>query len=156
GYHDVHVSRELSWDPSQRYVRLVFHIHEGKRYIIADTQVTGISSERQKELQPLLTTVKKGDIYNQQKVETDQLKIKDWIGYRGREAVIQPVAYYPPDRPGEVNVVYEVQERQPSRVGEIKLSGNEVTRQNVILRQIPLYPGQILTYPDLRIAERNL
>src|SRR5262249_5547617 len=44
GYHDVHVSRELSWDPSQRYVRLVFHIHEGKRYIIADTQVTGISS----------------------------------------------------------------------------------------------------------------
>ncbi len=34
--------------------------------------------------------------------------------------------------------------------------GNEQTRQNVIMRQLPLYPGQLLTYPDLRNAERNL
>src|SRR5262249_49631797 len=27
---------------------------------------------------------------------------------------------------------------------------------NVILRQVPLYPGQVFTYPDLRMAERNL
>ncbi len=31
-----------------------------------------------------------------------------------------------------------------------------MTRDNVILRQIPLYPGQPLTYPDLSVAERNL
>jgi outer membrane protein assembly complex protein YaeT len=156
GYHDVHVTRELSWDPSQRYVNLVFHIREGKRYRVADFQVAGVGGERQKELQNLCINVKKGDVYNQAKVEGDQQRIKDWIGYHGREATIQPVAYYPPDRPGEVNVVYEVQERPPARVGEIIVSGNEVTRQNVILRQVPLYPGQILTYPDLRIAERNL
>ena len=29
-------------------------------------------------------------------------------------------------------------------------------RDNVILRQIPLYPGQTLTYPDLRLGEKNL
>src|SRR5262249_36015216 len=26
----------------------------------------------------------------------------------------------------------------------------------VILRQVPLFPGQILSYPNLRVAERNL
>jgi outer membrane protein assembly factor BamA len=34
--------------------------------------------------------------------------------------------------------------------------GNTVTKDNVIIRQIPIYPGQVLTYPDLKVAERNL
>jgi outer membrane protein assembly factor BamA len=41
-------------------------------------------------------------------------------------------------------------------VGQVLVVGNERTKQNVILRQVPLYPGQVLTYPDLRAAERNL
>jgi outer membrane protein assembly factor BamA len=34
--------------------------------------------------------------------------------------------------------------------------GNERTKDHVILRQIPLYPGQVLEYPALRQAEKNL
>jgi outer membrane protein insertion porin family len=55
-----------------------------------------------------------------------------------------------------VTVQYEIEEAPPARVGSIFIVGNERTRQNVILRQLPLYPGQLLTYPDLRTAERNL
>jgi outer membrane protein insertion porin family len=55
-----------------------------------------------------------------------------------------------------VQVNYEVEEKPPARVGQIYIVGNDRTRQNVILRQLPLYPGQILTYPDLKQAERNL
>jgi outer membrane protein assembly factor BamA len=42
------------------------------------------------------------------------------------------------------------------RIAQIFVMGNERTRQDVILRQVPLYPGQVLSYPDLRAAERNL
>jgi outer membrane protein assembly factor BamA len=41
-------------------------------------------------------------------------------------------------------------------VGQIIIVGNEHTPSQVILRQIPLHPGQQLTYPPLRIAEQNL
>lgn len=34
--------------------------------------------------------------------------------------------------------------------------GNEQTPQEIILRQVPLYPGQVLNYPDLLVAEKNL
>jgi outer membrane protein assembly factor BamA len=44
----------------------------------------------------------------------------------------------------------------PFKVGEVKIFGNQVTKDYVIRRQIPLGPGQILSFPDLRIAERNL
>jgi outer membrane protein assembly complex protein YaeT len=156
GFHDVRVRRELQWDESQRHVHLLFHIREGKQYRIGPVDVTGVSPERREELMKLITDVHKGDLYNQHKIELDQNKMKDWIGYQGHEAAIQPVVYYPPDQPGQVQLQFEVHERPPARVGQILVSGNEVTRQNVILRQVPLYPGQILTYPDLRLAEKNL
>jgi RNA polymerase sigma factor (sigma-70 family) len=43
-----------------------------------------------------------------------------------------------------------------ARVGQILIIGNENVKQDVILRQIPLAPGQVLTSADLRAAERNL
>jgi outer membrane protein assembly factor BamA len=51
---------------------------------------------------------------------------------------------------------HDVAEKQPPMVGQIIIIGNTITRHSVILDQIPLYPGQLLTYPDLRVAERNL
>ena len=42
------------------------------------------------------------------------------------------------------------------RVGEIKVLGNRWTKERVIRRQIPLEPGQVLSLPDLRLAEYNL
>jgi outer membrane protein assembly factor BamA len=43
-----------------------------------------------------------------------------------------------------------------ARVGQIFIVGNERTMQSVITREVPLYPGQVLNYPDLKRAERNL
>jgi hypothetical protein len=44
----------------------------------------------------------------------------------------------------------------PSRVGQIFIVGNSRTLQSIILEQVELYPGQVLTYPDLKRAEKNL
>src|SRR5206468_9468693 len=80
--------------------------------------------------------------------------IKDAYGNRGYGVGVREQDVY--TGPGQLVVHYDVQERPPARVGQVYVVGNEVTRQNVILRQVPLYPGQVLTYPDLRVAERNL
>jgi len=49
-----------------------------------------------------------------------------------------------------------VEEGPLVRVGQIFITGNTKTRMDVILKQASLYPGQILQYADLRLAERNL
>jgi hypothetical protein len=43
-----------------------------------------------------------------------------------------------------------------ARVGQIIIIGNEAIPQDLILDRLPLCAGQILTYPDLRRAERML
>jgi hypothetical protein len=43
-----------------------------------------------------------------------------------------------------------------ARVGEIKVEGNGHTSQKAILDRVPLYPGKMLFYSDLKAAEANL
>jgi hypothetical protein len=51
----------------------------------------------------------------------------------------------------------EVRDPRPlGRVGQILIVGNVYTRQDIILRRVPLYPGAPLTRDDLRQAEWNL
>jgi outer membrane protein assembly factor BamA len=47
-------------------------------------------------------------------------------------------------------------ETPPTRAGEVLIQGNTVTQDRVIRREIPIYPGQILAYPDLELARQNL
>ncbi len=44
----------------------------------------------------------------------------------------------------------------PARVGQIFIIGNEVTPDTLILDQLPLHPGQVMSFKDLKAAERNL
>jgi outer membrane protein insertion porin family len=153
GYQDVHVSRDLEWSADGRHVVLVFHIQEGQRYKVKDILVEGAKAFPPDQLSAA-TKMHRGEYYNKATSDADVNAIKDYYGWTGRSATVKEELYYPD--PGVCLVKYEVQEKPPARVGQVFIVGNEVTRQNVILRQVPLYPGQILTYPDLRQAERNL
>lgn len=156
GYLDVRVSRELRYLPSGNEVVIVFHISEGVRYRLKDApKVTNVRFLPVEQLEQL-SKVRAGDYFNQNSIDRDTNSIKDYIGYHGREARVQAQPIYSREAPGIVTVNYEVEEKEPARVGQIFIVGNSRTRQNVILRQVPLYPGQILTYPDMRVAERNL
>ena len=156
GYLDVKVSCERQWEASGNEVNLIFHVQEGRRYQVQDTpRVYGNKAIASAQLEQL-EKVKAHEYFDKLKVDLDVRNMKDYIGLTGRDARVEPNLVYSPDMPGVVRVGYEVAEQPVARVGQIFVQGNERTRMNVILRQLGLYPGQILTYPDLRVAERNL
>lgn len=153
GFHDVKVSRELRYSPDLRYVTLVYHIHEGIRYKLGGIEIEGAEKFGRDQLQAVMRH-KEGEYYNEFKAEADLSAVRDYYGWTGSSPLVKKELAFP--EPGVCQVVYQIQERPPNRVGQVFIVGNEWTRQNVILRQVPLYPGQILTYPDLRQAEKNL
>ncbi len=159
GYHDVHVSRELRWEPDGDHVILVFHIYEGARYrVSARPQVDGAGREMPLEVIQAIPRLAPGEFYDEAKVQADIRAIQDYYGMAGRDVRVKPEPVFNAETPGVCLVHYQVTERAPAKVGQIWIIGNDVTRQNVILRQLPegLSPGQTLQYPDLRLAERNL
>jgi outer membrane protein assembly factor BamA len=155
GYLDVQVTREIKWDSDLKYCTVVFHINEGQQYHVASVAIHGNTTVKEDELLRFVK-LRPGDVYNEGVVGRDKQVIGYWYGYRGRDVSPEAKPFFPTDRPGEVQVVYDLQERPPAKVGEVKIIGNTVTKENVIRRQVPLQPGQDLTYPDIKLAEANL
>lgn len=153
GFHEVKVGREIIPSDDCHYVRVVFHINEGPRFRVRDVEVVGASSFPVEQVRGV-TKLKSGDLYDKNIVYADLKNIGDLYGYSGRRVNPREEVVY--NGPGEVTVLYQVAERPPDTVGRVIVSGNEVTRENVIRRQVPVYPGQILEYPALAQAERNL
>jgi outer membrane protein assembly complex protein YaeT len=153
GYHEVKVGREIIPSEDARYVSVVFHIHEGPRFKVRDVEVVGANAFPTEQVKGV-TKLKSGDTYDKNVVQADLRNVNDLYGYSGRRVNAREEVIY--NAPGEVTVQYQLTERPPDRVGRVIISGNEVTRENIIRRQVPLYPGQILEYPALAQAERNL
>jgi outer membrane protein assembly complex protein YaeT len=156
GYLDVRVALETERSDDGSEVTLIFHIQEGQRYKILDVpEVQGTKNIPPEQLQAQ-SRLKPGDYVNQAVIEGDVKSMTNWMGYHGQAAQISPTPVFVPETPGVCKVLYEVTEQPPARVGQIQIIGNTRTKDHVILRQIPLFPGQILTYPDMDIARANL
>jgi len=44
----------------------------------------------------------------------------------------------------------------PTRLGQIFIEGNFVTKQHIILERMALYPGQLLSFGDIQASLKNL
>jgi outer membrane protein assembly complex protein YaeT len=155
GFRDVRVTRELQWGEKPGEVRVVFHINEGLRYRITDIHIDGNKLISTDALQSKIKLVS-GEYYSKSKAEADKTIIEAMYGYRGYPTVVREQDFYS-GTPGQMAVHYEVIEKPPAKVSSIIIVGNDVTKENVIRRQLgAILPGQTLPYPDLKVAERNL
>src|SRR5262249_47505835 len=118
GYRDVHINREVRWSDDFHTLRLVFHIQEGPRYRVGSVQVDGNKLFPTDQLLAQ-SKIRRGDFYNKGQVDTDEKVIQAIYGYRGYPVSVREQIFT--TSPGEVAVHYEVQERPPARVGEIKI-----------------------------------
>lgn len=155
GFFDAKIKPEIKWNPGFETVDVVFVVDEGQRFLVRDVTVAG-TKQIDSDILLAHNTVKAGAPYNAREMQTGLVRMQNEYGRAGYiNTRIQPEFKYD-ETPGEVTLVYQVQEGQPARVGEIKIIGNTVTRDNVIRRQLGIYPNQLLSTPDLRASERNL
>jgi len=153
GYLKTRIQRELIWADDHRLVTVVFHVEEGPRFKVNKLQIDGSKTADELKLMSY-TDIRAGDFYERPIVDADVKRIQAYFGYQGRATTVRE-SYHDVGE-GLVDVHYQIEEKEPSRVSDVKIIGNTVTRDNVIRRQVGLYPGQILSYPDLLDAQRNL
>jgi outer membrane protein insertion porin family len=156
GYLNARVSRELRFSDDFQFVDIVFHIQEGGRYRIADVTLESKTKSFSKDQLLTAVTAKPGDTYNENVIQADTRNLTDYGGWRGYPFDVRKVVTEIPESPGTVRVQYLVQEQPQSYVGEVIIVGNTVTQDRVIRRMLGFYPGQVLRYPELRVAERDL
>src|SRR5205085_7936568 len=145
GYDAVRVDVELVPDDKQEYVTLIYHIQEGMRFRVTRSQVvaTGAAARFQPEMEQQLR-LRNGDYYNGLESRESMQDMQDYVGYPGFKLAVHEVPIYGgADQPGTKSLLYEVQDCRPEadHVGNIYIIGNTRTRENVIRRQLRVYPG---------------
>jgi outer membrane protein insertion porin family len=155
GFLDARVSRELIFSDNQERVAVVFHVEEGKRYKVGRLQISGNKVWDEAKLLKY-TDIRESDYYDRSVIAADLRRLRDLYGNDGRPISVREEHPEPERESGVVHVHYQIQEVPQNRVGVVHIEGNTVTQERIIRREIPLYPGQVLTYPDLLEAQNNL
>ena len=124
------------------YVDLTYTIFEGEKYDVGEVTINGNTIYTSEQLHPALKAVP-GFAYSGSDVKDDEKMIGDYYGSRGY-ADTRVEASVVPGAPGKVNVVYSITEGAKATIRKVNISGNNVTQDHVIRRELPFAPGEEL------------
>ncbi len=134
-------------------------VEEGPRYKVRNVTFGPLKAYTASELEQGLSMLD-GDIYSLQKVSDDVTMIRRYYGAKGyADADVRPdinEAGVAADGTRLIDIRYDVTEGNRYKVGRINVRGNTKTRQHVILRELPLKPGENLNSVDLETAKKRL
>ena len=160
GFFQAKVSREVEvvHEGNRDWTSLTFVINEGPRYTVRNVSFIGNSKFKSEFLERDIK-LKGGEHFNQSKMDSDLNLIRDIYG--GRGFVFADVRADPRflETPGQLDLVYNVEEGQRYRVGKInvRIRGDHPhTRHSTVLNRLSLRPGDILDLRKLREDERRL
>ena len=156
GYLDFQVEQvERQLSRGDRWVTLVYHLSEGQPYAVRNVTVSGNQLFGQDELAAALRAVP-GNPYNtrveQQDIEAIEARYypMGYLEMRCRAALNQDAATH------EVDVDYQIVEGQASRIRDITISGNVVTRDEVIRRELRIQPGDLSDANQIEASKKVL
>ncbi|MDR2481408.1 MAG: outer membrane protein assembly factor BamA [Spirochaetaceae bacterium] len=158
GYIDAQVTdviRETSRDEKGVQLTLIFKIFEGKIYLFEGVTFEGNKIFSTAALSALIRS-KRGQVLNEQRMQTDLMRVSDLYYENGYiYNTITPVEKRNVEQ-GMISYTVKITERDRAYVEHIIIKGNKKTKDNVIIREIPLEPGDIFSKSKILEGYRNL
>ena len=150
GYLDVTVTGPEKVPTEEGEANVVFKISEGVQYRIGASSIKGLTRYpedvvKEKSDLPAAGVVASEKVLNE---AAHRIEVTVGSGDSGLADTHVAVKRVPTDDASTVNVVYQVAEGVPVVINEIKIRGNDYTKDNVIRREIALGPG------DRMLADR--
>ncbi len=164
GYFDVRVGRKILVSPDQTEVEVDFVIDEGPRYVVDSITFKGNSKVPEADLRANLKLVE-GKPFDAEVLQRDVREIVR--AYSPFGYIYLPQTNNPEylrintknifrTQPGKVELVYDISEGKPFKLGEIRINGNKRTQDKVILREMRVAPGQLYNSAELQDAADRL
>ena len=141
GYLDFSVKadvQKLKDDPE--YTNIVFHIQEGKPYKVSSVIIHGARLFTEKELAALIP-IKKGQMYNVKREEEAIAIIENKYSRLGYCDFMCKTNLDTDYKTHTVDIIVNIKEGKPYTVRDVKISGNRITKDYVIRRELPMHPG---------------
>jgi outer membrane protein insertion porin family len=158
GYFRATVGRELVYDGAGQWVTVNFVINEGPRFKVRNVSVVGNEKLSEEQIVGQFD-LQAGDFFNLDKMQRDENSLRDLYGSQGHIfADIKATPVFQ-EEPGQLDLVYRVDEGDLFRVGEIRIhvkGESPQTKRSVVLNRLSLRPGDIIDIRKVRASERRL
>lgn len=155
GWLDVRVEGRLTYSRDKTDIFVTFVIDEGERYFVNRIAIKGNRLFSRAEL---LADMKlyTGGPFLPPVMEEDARHIRTLYGEQGYvNAKVVPRRIFSPVA-ARVDVVYEIDEGERLFIEEIKVRGNEKTKDNVIRRELLFLPGERFDTVKIRESHERL
>lgn len=142
GYLDFKVEKiEIKEDPGDpEYVDLTFYLHEGKPYKVGKIYITGSKHFKEQTLMQSLR-LRPGDIYDNRTERKDIDDIDDRYYTLGYADFFCRAIRIPDYKTHTVDIEYKIREGIIYTIHDINISGNKITKDKVIRRELAIQPG---------------
>jgi len=169
GFFDVRVGRKLTFSPDNTELQVDFLVDEGRRYIVDQVTFKGNSAVSDTELRANLKMLE-GQPYDDDIIRRDLREVVR--AYSPYGFIYQPQSSDPNylqigsgNEPvkrvfrrdaGTVELVYDIREGKPFKLGRIIIKGNTRTQDKVVLREMKMAPGQLYNSGAVQDAAERL
>lgn len=168
GFFDTRVGRKLTLSNDMKEMQVTYVIDEGPRYVVNRVEFRGLRAVSEGALRKQMEMLE-GKPYDADGVDRDKRAIvkvysqaggfiyEDQPGLPSNPDYLQIVAK--PKflaEPGKVDLVYQISEGKQFRLGRVLVKGNTRTKDNVILREMRMRPGQQYNSAEVQDAADRL
>ncbi|MBQ8708730.1 MAG: outer membrane protein assembly factor BamA [Succinivibrionaceae bacterium] len=146
---------DVSITPDKKGVYVTLNINEGEQYTVKEVTVSGDLVKHDDDIRKLVT-IEPGDIYSKQVTTNNEQMIASFVGKFGYSDA--QVTTYPKidDEKKEVTLHMFVSPGPRVSVNEIRISGNKVTKDVVVRRELRQFEGAWLSNEKVEQSKRRL
>lgn len=145
------------WDnpAKKREMVLTVRLFEGPQYVAGTFAIEGNTLFPDEELLSVCS-LRQGDPFDPFALERDRTAIYDKYGERGYIDAVVSLERKPSETPRTLDVVYTITENEQIRIGKIEITGNLITKDKVIRREIAVNPGDLYDIRRVRLSVQRL
>jgi outer membrane protein insertion porin family len=136
-------------------IAITFHIKEGKQFIIRSIHAPGDEIFGEGELLPLVR-LEKGKPFSQTKLTQTINRFKELWGEKGYIYADVYPQIKPDEKSNKVDVTFHVERGNKLYVNRINITGNAITRDKVIRRQLGIIEGDLITTKKLSESKSSI
>ena len=156
GYLDVQVGMpRIDLDETKEWFALVFPIVEGEPYIVSHIQYSGNTLFSEAELREGLT-IEPGEVFQRAKIRDEITRLTDLYGSRGYAFAETTPSVEPDPATRSTRIGFSIQEGEMVRIQDIKITGNDKTRDNVIRRELRVNERDMIDSPAIKRSFERL
>ncbi|MFO7957368.1 MAG: POTRA domain-containing protein [Candidatus Brocadiia bacterium] len=160
GYLEAEVTGDASYSENMKKVTLQVQVEEGPLYTVADIRIEGNRLFRDEELLDAIP-LEEGAAYRPPQMDETTEAISELYAEQGHLDVTPPKGnlqvepVFPAEGTG-VTVSIRITEGEPVRIRRIEIRGLTKTKEEVVRRNLNIYPGERATSGKLEESEQLL